>query len=49
MEVQLEFLYIDDAVEAYWKFQKRTNSIEPINIGTGVGLSIKTIAETIKK
>ena len=44
-----EFLYIDDAVEALLEISKTYNSIEPINIGTGVGLSIKTIAETIKE
>ena len=31
------------------EISKTYNSIEPINIGTGVGLSIKTIAETIKE
>lgn len=31
------------------EISKSYDSIEPINVGAGVGFSIKTIAETIKK
>ena len=44
-----EFLFVEDATEALVEITKSYNNIEPINIGSGIGYSIKKIAEIIKK
>ena len=44
-----EFLFVEDATEALVEITKSYNNIEPINIGSGKGYSIKKIAEIIKK
>ena len=44
-----EFLFVEDAAEALIEITKSYSGIEPINIGTGKGYSIKKIAEIIKK
>jgi len=42
-----EFLYVDDAATALILAAERLDSSQPVNIGTGVETSIKTLAETI--
>jgi GDP-L-fucose synthase len=42
-----EFLYVEDAAEAFVLASDRYSSAEPLNIGTGVELSIRELAETI--
>jgi len=44
-----EFLHVDDLAEAVVFLMKNYNDSEIINIGTGVDLSIKELAEIIKK
>ncbi|MCB0310074.1 MAG: NAD-dependent epimerase/dehydratase family protein [Bdellovibrionales bacterium] len=44
-----EFLYVRDAAEAIVKAIALPHDPEPINIGTGVGTSIKTLAEMIAR
>lgn len=43
-----EFLYIDDAIYYLEFLSKNYNNLEPINVGTGVGHSIKYLANLIK-
>src|SRR4029077_12889810 len=42
-----EFLYVDDAAEAFVAAAERYDDPEPINIGTGAEISIRELAETI--
>jgi len=42
-----EFLYVKDAAEAIVRAVDLEHSLEPINIGTGVGTSIRELAELI--
>jgi GDP-L-fucose synthase len=42
-----EFLYVDDAAEAFALAAERWDGPEPVNIGTGVEISIRELAETI--
>ena len=44
-----EFLYVEDAAEAIVKATMNYNSSEPINIGSCFEISIKDLAEKIKK
>ena len=44
-----EFLYVDDAAEAIILAMERYNSAEPVNIGSGQEITIKNLAELIKK
>lgn len=44
-----EFLYVTDAAEAIVLASEKYNSSEPINIGAGFEISIKDLAEKIKK
>jgi nucleoside-diphosphate-sugar epimerase len=43
-----EFIYVGDAAEAVVRLLK-TNHFDPLNIGTGVGTSIKELAELIAR
>tara|TARA_B100001250_G_scaffold216175_1_gene185500 strand:+ start:1473 stop:2405 length:933 start_codon:yes stop_codon:yes gene_type:complete len=43
-----EFLHVDDLAEACYTCMERYNNSEPINVGTGVDVTIKELAETIK-
>ena len=40
-----EFIYVKDAAEAISQFIDQPHDLEPVNIGTGVGTSIKQLAE----
>jgi len=42
-----EFLYVDDAAEAFVAAAERYDDPEPVNVGTGVEISIRALAETI--
>jgi GDP-L-fucose synthase len=42
-----EFLYVEDAAEAFVLAADRYSGPEPLNIGTGVEISIRELAETI--
>lgn len=44
-----EFLFVDDLAEASLFLMQNYNQAETINVGTGVDISIKELAETIKK
>ncbi len=44
-----EFLYVDDAARAIRLATERYNKSEPINIGSGMEISIRQLAEQIKK
>ena len=44
-----EWLYVDDGAEALIRALEIPSTIEPINIGRGEGISIKELAELIKK
>jgi GDP-L-fucose synthase len=44
-----EFLFVDDLAEACLFLMQNYNQLETINVGTGVDISIKELAETIKK
>lgn len=44
-----EFLYIEDAAEAIVRATKTYDSLEPMNIGLGIGTSIKELVELIAK
>jgi nucleoside-diphosphate-sugar epimerase len=44
-----EFLYVKDAAEAVVKAIALEHDIQPVNIGTGVGTTIKELAESIKQ
>lgn len=43
-----EFLYVDDAAEAVVAAAERYESPEPVNIGSGEEISMKTLAETVR-
>ena len=43
-----EFLYVDDAAEAILLAAARYNSDRPVNLGTGVEISIRDLADQIK-
>jgi GDP-L-fucose synthase len=43
-----EFLYVEDAAAAIVRATEMYDEVEPINIGTGIGTSIRELAETIK-
>lgn len=42
-----EFLYVDDCAEAVVLASERYNSAEPVNVGTGLEISIRDLAELI--
>ena len=42
-----EFLYVDDAAEGFVLAAERYDGAEPVNLGTGVEISIRELAETI--
>ncbi len=42
-----EFLYVEDAADAFVLAADRYSGPEPINIGTGAEISIRELAETI--
>jgi GDP-L-fucose synthase len=42
-----EFLYVDDAAEGFALAAERYDGPEPVNLGTGVEISIRELAETI--
>ena len=42
-----EFLYVDDAAEAFRLAMERYDGPEPVNVGTGVEISIRELADTI--
>lgn len=44
-----DWLYVKDGVEGILRATALYNSIEPLNIASGIGISIKNLAETIKK
>lgn len=44
-----EFLYVDDAAEGILLATERYNKAEPVNLGSGKEISIKDLAELIKK
>ncbi len=44
-----EFLYVKDAAEAIVRAIDLAHDLEPINVGTGVGTSIRELAELIRK
>ena len=46
---QRDFLYIDDAVEACIYLMNNYEDILPVNIGTGISISIRELAETISE
>lgn len=43
-----EFLYVDDCAAGILKATEVYNEVEPLNIGTGVGTSIRELAETMQ-
>ncbi len=43
-----EFLYVDDLAEACLSLMENYNESEVINVGTGIDITIKELAETIK-
>ncbi|RIK72073.1 epimerase, partial [candidate division KSB1 bacterium] len=44
-----EFLYVDDCAAGILKATEVYNEVEPLNIGTGVGTSIRALAETMRE
>src|SRR5207237_9730472 len=44
-----EFLYVDDAAEAFVLAAERYDGAEPVNLGTGAEISIRELAETIRE
>lgn len=44
-----EWLYVDDCVEAFVRTLTIPPSLEPINIGQGIGISIRDLARLIKE
>lgn len=44
-----EFIYVKDAAQAIYNFIEQPHDLEPVNIGTGVGTSIKDLAELTGK
>lgn len=43
-----EFLYVEDCAEAILRATEEYDDVEPMNIGTGIGTSIRELAETIQ-
>lgn len=43
-----EFLYVEDCADAILLAAEKYNDLTPLNIGTGIGTSIKELATTIK-
>lgn len=44
-----DWLYVKDGAEGILLAGEKYNDVEPLNIATGVGISVKDLAETIKK
>ncbi|MBI2599309.1 NAD-dependent epimerase/dehydratase family protein [Candidatus Daviesbacteria bacterium] len=44
-----DWLYVKDGAEGILRAGERYNDIEPMNIATGIGISVKELAETIQK
>lgn len=44
-----DWLYVKDGVEGILRAGEVYNDVEPLNIATGVGVSVRKLAETIKK
>jgi GDP-L-fucose synthase len=44
-----EFLYVEDCAEAILRATESYNNIEPLNIGVGEGITMRNLAELIKK
>jgi nucleoside-diphosphate-sugar epimerase len=44
-----EFLYVDDCAAGILLAAEKYHELEPMNLGTGVGTSIRELAETIQK
>ncbi|MFH1863417.1 MAG: GDP-L-fucose synthase [bacterium] len=44
-----EFLYVDDAAEGILLAAEKYNQPDPVNLGSGIEISIKNLAEMIKK
>jgi GDP-L-fucose synthase len=44
-----EFLYVDDAAEGLLRAAEQYNSAEPVNLGSAVEISIRTLAEMIAR
>jgi GDP-L-fucose synthase len=44
-----EFLYVKDAAEAIVRAVELEHDLEPVNVGTGVGTSIRELAELIRE
>jgi GDP-L-fucose synthase len=44
-----EFLYVDDAAEGIIKAAEKYNKSEPVNLGAGFEITIKDLAELLKK
>lgn len=44
-----DWLYVKDGAEAVLRAAASYDSVDPLNIATGVGISVKELAETIKK
>lgn len=42
-----EFLYVDDCAEAIWLAARRYDGAEPVNVGTGVEIRIRELAELV--
>jgi len=40
-----EFIYVKDAAEAIFRFIDQDHDLEPVNIGTGIGTSIKELSD----
>lgn len=47
-EASREFLYVDDCAEGILRATEMYNSSEPVNLGTGVEITIKDLTEKIK-
>ncbi len=44
-----EFLYVEDCAEGILRAAERYDDTEPLNLGTGVGTSIRELAETMQE
>ncbi|MCK4282899.1 MAG: NAD-dependent epimerase/dehydratase family protein, partial [Candidatus Brocadiae bacterium] len=44
-----EFLYVEDCAEAVLRAAERYEGPDPLNVGTGIGTSIRELAETIAR
>ena len=42
-----EFLYVEDAAEGIWLAAQRYDEPEPVNLGSGVEISIRDLAQTV--